>query len=92
MTKPASFCTLCTNGCAYELIGLLLSLSLYHPNEKIFILCDSATKATIDEMTPQPKLEIIWFVELDKYSNKNRITMEVEGIWSEFQMKKSGIN
>ena len=89
MSKPESFCTLCTIGCAYELVGLLLSLSIYHTNEKIFILCDSATKATIDEMTPKPKLKMIWFIELDKYSNKNRFTMEKEGIWSEFQMKKA---
>ena len=86
--KPSSFCTICTSVCSFELVGLLLSLSVYHPNELIYILCDSKTKETIQNMTPQPKLLIKWFVELDIYDGMNRQIMEQKGIWSSFQMSK----
>ena len=91
MSKPSSFSSICTSNCAFELIGLLLSLSVYHPNEKMFILCDTKTKEIIDNMTPQPKLQIKWFVELDKYDGMNRKIMEQKGIWSQFQMAKANI-
>ena len=77
--KPASFCTICTSNCAFELIGLLLSLSVYHRNELIYILCDSKTKTIVEQMTPAPKLTINWFVELDKYDGMNRQMMEQNG-------------
>ena len=76
MTKPSSFSSICTSNCAFELVGLLLSLSVFHPNEKMFILCDTKTKEIIDNMTPQPRLQITWFVELDKYDGMNRQIMD----------------
>ena len=88
MSKPSSFASLCTSNCAFELVGLLLSLSVYHPNEKIFVLCDTKTKEIVDNMTPQPALQIKWFIELDKYDGMNRQIMEQRGIWSEFQMEE----
>ena len=91
MVKPSSFSSICTSNCAFELVGLLLSLSVYHPNEKMFILCDTKTKEIIDNMTPQPKLQITWFIELDKYDGMNRQIMERKGNWSEFQMSKANI-
>ena len=87
--KPSSFSTICTSNCAFELIGLLLSLSIFHTNDSIYILSDSKTKKIIDEMTPQPKLKIKWFIELDKYDGMNRETMTKNGIWSDFQMAKA---
>jgi hypothetical protein len=91
MTIPSSFCTICTSPCAFELIGLLLSLSIYHTNEKIYIMCDSKTKKIIENMTPTPKINIIWFVELDKYDGMNRSIMVEKNLWSEFQMSKANI-
>jgi len=91
MGKPSSFSTICTSNCAFELVGLLLSLSVYHPNEKIYILTDTKTKTIIDNITPQPKLDIQWFIELDKYDGMNRQIMEAKGIWSDFQMAKARI-
>jgi len=91
MLKPSSFSSICTSTCAFELVGLLLSLSVYHPNERTFILCDTKTKTIIDNMTPQPKLQITWYIELDKYDGMNRQIMEQKGIWSEFQMAKANI-
>jgi hypothetical protein len=91
MVKPSSFSSICTSNCAFELVGLLLSLSVYHPNEKIYIMCDTKTKMIIDNMTPQPKLQIKWFIELDKYDGMNREIMTKKGIWSDFQMSKANI-
>jgi len=91
MSKPSSFSSICTSNCAFELVGLLLSLSVFHPNERIFILCDTKTKEIIDNMTPQPSLQITWFVELDKYDGMNRQIMTKKGIWDEFQMSKAKI-
>ena len=91
MVKPSSFSCICTSNCAFELIGLLLSLSVYHPNEKMYILCDKKTKEIIDIMTPQPKLQIKWFIELDEYDGMNRTMMEKKGIWGKFQMSKATV-
>ncbi len=87
--KPSSFSTICTYDCFQELIGLLFSLSIYHTNEKIYIMCDTKTKEEYDKISMKPKLKIIWFQELDKYSELNRAQMEKMNIWSNFQMNKS---
>lgn len=89
--SPSSFSTICTKQCKQELFGFLLSLSLHHPNTKTYVLCDTETLQYIKESTPQPKLEIKWFVELDKYSIYSRQEMEKIGIWSDFQMCKARI-
>ncbi len=88
---PSSFCTICTSTCVNELKGFLMSLSLFHLNERIYILCDTITKDIINKfMINQPiKLEIIWIANLDKYTKFNRTTMERLDIWSDFQMSKS---
>ena len=91
MSKPSSFSTICTSNCAFELIGLLLSLSIYHTNENIYILCDSKTRDIINNMTPQPRMKINWYIELDKYSGLDRQSMVAKGIWSDFQMAKANI-
>ncbi len=111
---PSSFCTICTSTCVNELKGFLMSLSLFHPNERIYILCDSLTKNEMDEFISNKtknkmnnktnnkkdkrdkkdknnkiNLQIEWLIELDKYTNLNRSTMEMLGVWSDFQMSKS---
>jgi hypothetical protein len=91
MTKPSSFSTMCTSNCAFELVGLLLSLSIFHPNAKVYILTDTKTKQIISEITPSPKLSINYFIELDKYDGMNRQIMENKGLWSDFQMSKANI-
>ena len=87
--KPSSFCTICTKQCKDELIGFLLSLSIHHQNEKVYIMCDTGTKTAVNNLTPQPKLNITWFIDLDKYSTYNRSQMSKLGIWSDFQMSKA---
>ncbi len=91
MVKPASFCTICTNNCKQELAGFLLSLSLHHPNETVYIMCDTDTQEYIYNMSLEPKLKIIWHVTLDPFSKFTRTEMEENGIWSEFQMAKADI-
>lgn len=91
MPKPSSFSTICTSNCAFELTGLLLSLSVYHTDETIYIMSDTKTKKIIDNMTPTPRLNIKWFIELDEYDGMNRQIMEKKGKWSNFQMSKARI-
>jgi len=91
MTKPSSFSTMCTSNCAFELIGLLLSLSVYHPEADVYLLTDSKTKNIITNITPSPKLNIKYYIELDKYDGMNRQIMENKGIWSDFQMSKANV-
>ena len=91
MSKPSSFSTICTFNCSFELVGLLLSLSIYHPNETIYIMCDTKTKEYISNITPQPKLNMIWFVELDAYDGMNRMTMEKNNCFGTFLSYKMKI-
>ena len=91
MSKPSSFSTLCTSNCAFELAGLLLSLSVYHKNETIYIMSDTKTKNIIDKITPNPKLNMIWFVQLDEYDGMNRQIMEQKNIIKEFWNNKARI-
>ena len=89
--KPSSFCTICTHTCYQELIGLLLSLSLHHPGVTIYCMVDTKTKEEIERMTPQPKLNIVWDIALDKYKWMNRQLMVNAGVWNEFQMTKADV-
>lgn len=91
MVKPSSFCTVCTKNCVDELIGFLLSLSVHHKNEKVYVMCDSTTKKTIKNITPYPKLDIVWLTTLNKYSDYDRNEMVKMGIWGEFQMAKADV-
>ena len=91
MVKPSSFSTICTSNCAFECVGLLLSLSVYHPNATIYIICDSKTKQTISEMTPTPRLNMVFMVELDVYDGMDRREMVQHDVWSEFQMMKARV-
>ena len=89
LNKPSCFATICTSNCKQELIGFILSLSIYHKNELVYIMCDEDTKINYDNMSFKPELKIKWFIELDKYTKYNRQEMEILNIWSEFQMSKS---
>ena len=80
MHTPSSFCSIATYNCYNELIGLLLSLSIYHPDETIYLMVDTKTKNAIDDLTPKPKLNIYFFIELDEYNGLNRTTMEKSGL------------
>jgi len=89
--KPASFCALCTSNCAFELVGLLLSLSIFHTNANIYIISDNETKKIIENITPQPRLNIHWVIELDEYKGLNRFKMEQQNIFGTFLKNKMKI-
>ena len=91
MPKPSSFSTICTSNCAFELTGLLLSLSVYHTDETIYIMSDTKTKKIIDNITPTPRLNIKWFIELDEYDGMNRQIMEQNKIFGKFLKNKMKI-
>jgi len=89
MNVPDSFCFICTYNCCYELIGMLLSLSIHHINSIVYGIVDSKTKEELERMTPKLKLNLKLFVTLDKYSGKNRMEMVALKIWDKFQMQKA---
>ena len=89
--KPSSFCTMCTSNCAFELVGLLLSLSIFHTNANIYIISDNETKKIIENITPQPRLNIHWVIELDEYKGLNRFKMEQQNIFGTFLKNKMKI-
>lgn len=89
--KPSSFCTVCTSNCAFELVGLLLSLSIFHTNANIYIISDIETKKIIENITPQPRLNIYWVIELDDYKGLNRLKMEQQNIFGTFLKNKMKI-
>jgi hypothetical protein len=88
---PDSFCFIATQNASFEALGMLLSLSLYHPNALVYGLVDSKTKEDIENSTPKIRLNLKLFTTLDKYSNKDRQEMEKENIWTEFQMQKAEV-
>ena len=87
--KPSSFCCLSTYGCHQELFGLLLSLSIHHPNSNVYCLVDTVSKNAILSYTPKLKLNVKWVENLNQYSGLNRAQMTQRGIWSDFQMMKA---
>ena len=91
MTSPSSFCTIATYSCSNEFIGLLYSLSLYHPDATIYCMIDTNTKNVLDNLSLKPRLNIVTFVSLDKYTNENRRSMESKNIFTEFLMNKAKI-
>lgn len=91
MEEPSSFCTICTYNCHHEFFGLLYSLSFHHQNATIYCMVDSKTKDEYDILTVKPKLNVIFYVELDEYTGLNRQQMTHMKIWDNFQMKKSEI-
>ena len=91
MTVPSSFCTMSTYTCHNELIGLLYSLSLHHPDAKVYCLLDSKTKEVINSLTLKPKLNIVMNIGLDAYTGLNRYQMDDLKIWDKFQLQKASI-
>ena len=71
--KPSSFCTMCSFNKSNELVGLLLSLSIHHTNENIYVISDSKTKDLIENITPKPRLNIVWIIENDTSIKKIKI-------------------
>jgi hypothetical protein len=88
---PDSFSFIATYNVVNELKGMLLSLSLNHPNAIVYGFVDIKTKKELETMTPKIKLDLILEIKLEKYSNKNREQMENENIWSDFQMEKARV-
>jgi hypothetical protein len=91
VTEPSSFCCISTNNCKDELIGMLLSLSLHHPNAKVVCMVDDETNQALQNCTPKIQLDLHIIINLNEYSGKNRAKMEAEGIFGEFLMAKANV-
>ena len=91
MTSPDSFCFISTYNSSHELVGMLLSLSIYHNKSKVYGLVDTETYNLITTFVPKIQLQMFLKVSLNKYSNKDRTVMVRENIWDEFQMQKANV-
>lgn len=81
--------TLATDSCYNDLSRLLVSISIFNPDNKIYLLCDTPIhKKVLQEF---PFLNIEYLCTLDCYANKNRNIMEKEGIWLQFMLEKCTI-
>ena len=91
MSTPDSFCFITTYNSCHELIGMLMSLSLQHPGSNVYGFVDLESLNALNSMNPKIKLNLYLNTCLNKYSNKNRQNMVIEGIWDEFQMQKAEV-
>ena len=60
LSLPASFCTFANADQIHELYGMLLTLSIHHPNAPVFCGTDDAIKDAICKFVPAPRLAITW--------------------------------
>jgi hypothetical protein len=91
MDSPNSFCFIANYNCHLEVIGMLLSLSLHHPNSIVYGFVDNKTKIHIEKCVPKIKLDLRLVSNLEKYKNKNRVQLTSSGEWSQFQMEKANV-
>ena len=70
---PDSFCFIATQNASFEAVGMLLSLSLYHPYALVYGLVDSKTKEDIENSTPNIRLNLKLFTTLE-FTRANLIT------------------
>ena len=54
-------------------------------------MVDTKTKNAIDNLTPKPKLNMYFFIELDEYDGMNRAIMEKTGVFGKFLINKMKI-
>ena len=87
--NPASFCSIATESCANELIGLLLSLSVHHPGAPVICLVDAPTQKAIQSLSVPLRVRVEFHPCLNEYTGLNRKQMEAKGVWTTFQMMKS---
>jgi hypothetical protein len=88
-SEPSSLCTICLNNCYNELVLLLKSLENVKCDKPIYILCDSLTKAKLSNCDVE--LDLILINSLDKYSNKDRYTLEKENKWIPLMLEKCNV-
>ena len=68
INAPSSFCTISTKKTKSELAGLLLSLSVYHPNSNVYIYCDSESEIEIKNLSPKLLIIPHFYIELNNFS------------------------
>jgi hypothetical protein len=91
MDCPDSFSFISNYNCHLEAIGMLLSLSLHHPNSVVYGFVDDKTKIHIEKCVPKINLNLRLVSNLEKYKNKNRNQLCDSGEWSQFQMEKANV-
>ena len=100
MNIPSSFCTICTNNSASELLILLKTLTLHHSNSKMLLMCDTNTQFIVKneiKNTTDINIDITYFVELNEWAKLNRDEMTGKNLFGKFlqnkmEIMKKGIN
>ena len=87
---PSCICSFATNNVEYDCTLFLKSLSHVHPNINVIMFVDNYIDNMIQNMSDL-SLNITTVSILEIYSSKNRSQMELEGIWTNFQMIKSNL-
>tara|TARA_Y100000590_G_scaffold425470_1_gene533470 strand:+ start:3 stop:1919 length:1917 start_codon:yes stop_codon:yes gene_type:complete len=85
-----SISTMATKNSLNDLQLLLYTISIYHPNIDVYIICDSTVYSYLTKQTYN-NLNINIYNILDKYADLNRKQMEDIGIWTEFMLKKCDV-
>lgn len=92
MIHPSAFCSICTNLVKNDLIGLLFSLSIQHPQAPLHLFVDDETKSFIDSLEPYLNLELHIKVNLDEWKGKSqRSELEKSGGWQKLMLQKMDV-
>ena len=88
---PSSFCFICTQSSAHELMGMLLSLSLHHPGARVYGFTDTRTQRRIQDEDAPIHLDLRVQVKLDEYTNKTRAIMDSDKSFGAFLDHKANV-
>jgi hypothetical protein len=91
--QPECFTTFGNIGFKKQIITLLKSLAIFHPNSNIIIFVDTDLHTELEKFLKEKDLglNIEMVIKLDKYSKKNRAIMQKEGIFKEFTIIKADL-
>lgn len=88
MRSPTAFCSLCTSPIKDDLRPFLLSLSLHHPDARVYLYLDDPSNEIVRALTPYLRLKLHIQVNLNRWSGQTRNQMELKRTWCDFQMQK----
>ena len=88
---PSSFCFICTQSTAHELMGMLLSLSLHHPGARVYGFTDTVTQERIKAEDAPINLDLRVQVKLNRYTHKTRVIMDKEKSFGAFLDHKANV-
>lgn len=88
-SKPTSICTVCTNKCIDDLKLLLKSMEIFNNEIPIYLICDTLTYEYVHKNFLQ--LNIKCKINLDEFSDKSRVQLELEEKFTEMLQSKANV-